>query len=181
MVPISRITANGKLTIETIANGLGCQVRRRIKERPRVLAWSTLRSLAVDIGFMNFHQAVRGAEWFEPILLVQSVRISSRQQDTTEALQVGMFHDVFHESLGEPFAAVPRNDVNIRKECERGLVCYDACKADLLILMENGEAQGIRNCAFDNGAWNAGRPVRLREEAVDPFYIEAALIAGKFV
>jgi hypothetical protein len=129
---------------------------------PRQKSARTLGLHAVSIGIVHFHNAFGDAQWLEPELFVQRVSISSSQQHATQALEVRMPHYLFHETQGQALAAMLGQDVNVSEIGERCFVCYDSRKAYGLILKEQAKTQGIRNRAFDDRAWNAGRPVRLR-------------------
>jgi hypothetical protein len=72
-------------------------------------------------------------------------------------------------------------DVHVGKVCERCFVRYGASKANLFTLIKNAKTQRIIYSAFDDGAWNAERPVRLRQKAVNRPYVEAGFVACDFV
>ena len=88
---------------------------------------------------------------------------------------------MFHETEGNAFAAMLWQDVHVGKVCERCFVGNGASKANLFTLIKSAKTQGIVHRAFDDGAWNAGRPVRLRQEAVNRPYVEAGFVACDFV
>jgi hypothetical protein len=111
---------------------------------------------------VNFHYAFGRGKWFEPELLVQRVCISGSQHYATEALQVGMLNYLFHEAQRQAFAPMLWEHINVGEVRERCLIGYDAGKAYLLTLKEKAKTQGIGYRTLDDGAWNAGRPVRLR-------------------
>jgi len=92
-----------------------------------------------------------------------------------------MLDDILHETEGNAFAAMCWQDVYVSKVCEGGLVRYGASKANLFTLMKNPKTQGILYRAFDDVAWNTGRPVRLCQKVVDRRYVEAGFVARDFV
>jgi hypothetical protein len=130
---------------------------------------------------VNFHYAIGGGQWLEPELLVQRMRVSSGEQHSAKAPKIGMLDYMFHETEGNAFAAMLWQDVHVSKVCEGCLVRYGASKANLFALMKNTKTQGIVYRAFDDGAWNAGRPVRLSQKAVDRPYVEAGFVGYDFV
>jgi hypothetical protein len=101
---------------------------------------------------VNFHYAIRGRQWLEPELRVQRVRVSSGEQHSSEALQIRMLDYMFHETEGNAFAAMLRQDIHVSKVCERRLVRYGASKANLFTLLKHAETQGVVYRAFDDGA-----------------------------
>ena len=92
-----------------------------------------------------------------------------------------MLHDLFHEALGKALASMLREDVNVSQIGEGGPVGHDTAKADLPILVEDGEAQRIDDRPFNDGARDARRPIGLGEEAVDRVDIEGRLIARELI
>lgn len=74
-----------------------------------------------------------------------------------------------------------RQNVNVSEIRERCLIGNDASKAYLLTLKQKAKAQRIFNRAFDDGAWNAGRPVGPRQKTVNRLNVETAFIARNFV
>jgi hypothetical protein len=92
-----------------------------------------------------------------------------------------MLDYMFHETEGNAIAAMLWQDVHVGKVCERCFVGNGASKANLFTLIKSAKTQGIVYRALDDGAWNAGRPVRLRQEAVNRPYVEAGFVACDFV
>jgi hypothetical protein len=111
----------------------------------------------------------------------QGRRVSSGQQHSTKAPQIRMLDYMFQDTEGNAFAAVLWQNVHVGKVCERCFVCYGTSKANLFALIKNAKTQGIVYRAFDDGAWNAGRPVRLRQKAMNRPYVEAGFVACDFV
>jgi hypothetical protein len=148
---------------------------------PQQLLERTLRRPTVDVWIVNFHYPTRGGQWLEPELLVQRMRVSSGEQHSTKAPKIRMLDYMFHETEGNAFAAMLWQDVHVSKVCEGCLVRYGASKANLFALMKNTKTQGIVYRAFDDGAWNAWRPVRLSQKAVDRPYVEAGFVGNDFV
>jgi len=130
---------------------------------------------------VNFHDAIRSCKRFETELRVQGVRVASREQHSSKTLKLGMSNDLLHETPRKPFAPMLWKNVHVRKVCEGCLVSYDAGKANLSALAKNTKTERILYCALDDRARNAGRPIRLGEEAVNRTYVEARFVARDFV
>jgi hypothetical protein len=121
----------------------------------------TCGTATVCIWIANFHHTVGCSKWPEAKLRIQSICVTSSEQHAAQTLKVGVLNDLLDEAPGETFAAVRRQDVDVRKPRERGLVSNDTSKPHLLTVAENAEAERVRYRALDHGTRNAGRPVRL--------------------
>src|SRR6187551_1796042 len=132
----------------------------------------------VHFGVVPLHEDFGALERSEPELLVEAVRISSREDPAPQSLQVRMADHTFHEPLGEPSAAELRQDEHVAHVGDRRTIRYDAGETDLSLAVENGEAERALERLGDGGRRNSLRPVGRRQELGDHRKIELGRIAG---